>query len=1042
MNYKKIIIKGFLLAFILILNSSLLLAQKSRTLIISGKVLEAKGESLIGATVSLEGHRFATITDLDGKFSLSIPMKYAKEKLILKVRFMGMKTQLVPWKRKPLIIYMQSDSKALQEFVVLGRSVNDIDIRAKSGVVSKVDMKELLQKPMIDMSLALQGTAPGLVVINRGELGVKPKIRIRGNNSFRKGDAANEPLYVLDSKVISPEAFLTLNPLDIKEIKVLKDAAASALYGVKAANGVIEITSRRGVRGPLRLAINSNYGITLRGRRTAEMMHTEEKLEIERLMKSTNAPGYLLSPDFYEEAQLRDVQNIYLQQYGIKPSLERNIYKAFATAHLDSLKQIDTDWFNELLHTNIYQSHNLSLRGGNKDIAYYVSANYSKQGGQIEGNNTQRISLSNSLDWQIPKGLIALGLSAGYALTNTPNGSHYSPQTLVYKLNPYETKASKKLYSHPNKAYSDLVNQFRRQNSELRMGTNLSFNMKPFDELSLDAVFGMDFVYHEMQEITPASSYSEETQGKKPIMRGKIAAARNTDFNYSSNIRATYHNTFNEKHELTVSGNTDYYYARVKMLSVEGHGIGLLESLAGVNKSKGSSYTPDFVGSNLKMAQFGFGLSLGYSYNNTYDIFAAYKADASSLLPPSKRWNKVWALGGGVHLKPLIDRFIPAFKEKQILTALSLKTSFGSTASLGGIASSLALPIFSYNQSTYYGDYFRLLTLGQMYNKDLQPETVKNLDLGLDLQFFERYNLGIQIYRKDTHNALLDVRIPSSNGFRSMLRNVGQLRNEGLELMLSARILDKGLCRLSARTTLAYNRNLVVNLYETSALYSDDESLFPDYEEGKAYDELYALNSIGVNPLYGYPVFLDKNGNEKPFYSELKREDFVSVGYSNPPYQGTLSLNFAVGQFDFDTQFYYVFGGKKPYSFTYVRDKDSIHKNAIAGQLERTWFKAGDRGKLYPSPHSTASTYQNLSIYANTRMLASSDYLRLSMLSLRYRLGEQTLKALGGLCSYAALSLQVSNLFTLSPYKGSSPESGTYDIGVQPVYSFNLNLNF
>ncbi len=1038
MKDKRHIIKTIVIVLTLLFSQSLL----GQNFSLSGRVFDEKGESLVGATVNLKGYRLATVTDLDGRFSLSIPQRYAKEKLIIRVRYMGMKTKLVAWKGKALKIYMQANNKQLKEFVVLGRSVNDIDIRAKSGVVSKIDMKEVLQKPMIDLSLALQGTAPGLVVINRGELGVKPKIRIRGNNSFRKGDAANEPLYVLDSKIISPEAFITLNPIDIKEIKVLKDAAASALYGVKAANGVIEITSRRGVKGPLRLAISSNYGITLKGRRTAEMMKTKEKLEIERLMKSTNAPGYVLSADFYQEAQLRDVQNIYFQQYGIKPTADRSIYKAFASTHLDSLRQIDTDWFEELLRTNIYQSHNISLRGGNDDIAYYVSANYSKQGGQIEGNDTQRISLNNSLDWQIPMGLISLGTNVGYALTNTPNGSHYSPQTLVYKLNPYETKASKKLYSHPNKAYADLMNQFRRQSSELRIGSSLSLSMRPFDGLSLDAVFGMDFVYHEMQEITPASSYSEQTQGKKPVMRGKIAAARNTDFNYSSNVRATYHKVFNEKHDLTFSTNTDYYYARVKLLSVEGHGIGLLESLAGVNKSKGSAYTPDFVGSNMKMAQFGFGLSLGYTYDNTYDLFAAYKADASSLLPPSKRWNKVWALGGGIHLTPLIAKFVPSFKDNKVLTDLNLKTSFGSTASLGGISSSLALPIFSYNQSAYYGDYFRLLTLGQMYNKDLRPETVNNFDLGLELQLFKRYNMGVQLYRKDTHNALLDVRIPSSNGFRSMLRNVGQLRNEGIELMLSGRIIDNDVCRLSARTTLAYNQNLVVDLYEASALYSDDESLFPDYEEGKAYDELYALNSIGINPLFGYPVFLDKQGNEKPFYSELKREDFISVGYSNPPYQGTFSLNFALGQFDFDTQFYYVLGGKKPYSFRYVRDKDNIHKNAIAGQLERTWFKAGDKGKLYPSPHSTASTYQNLSIYANTRMLASSNYLRLSMLSLRYRLKEKTLKTLGGLCTYAALSLQVSNLFTLSPYKGSSPESGTYDIGVQPVYSFNLNLNF
>ena len=144
----------------------------------------------------------------------------------------------------------------------------------------------------MDLSLSLQGSAPGLIVTNRGDLGTKPEIRIRGNSSFRKGDVANEPLYVLDGQVISSDAFMTLNPLDIADIKVLKDAVACALYGTKAANGVLEITSVRGTNGDTMVTYDFNGGVTFRGRRGVQMMETDEKLELERRLRNMEAPGY------------------------------------------------------------------------------------------------------------------------------------------------------------------------------------------------------------------------------------------------------------------------------------------------------------------------------------------------------------------------------------------------------------------------------------------------------------------------------------------------------------------------------------------------------------------------------------------------------------------------------------------------------------------------------------------------------------------------------------------------------------------------------
>ena len=1004
---------------------------------ITGVVVERDGTPLYGVIVRAGNAK--TMTNSAGRFVLPLPTPPEGGRQKLTFTAVGKKAQQVTFiEGHPLRVVLEDAVGEIKEVVVRARpNINALDLRARSGVVAQVDMKLLAQKPMIDLSLALQGAVPGLTVVNRGELGVKPEIRIRGNNSFTKGDAANEPLYVLDGKVISAQAFMTLNPLDIREIKVLKDAVATALYGVKAANGVLEISLRRGVSGPMAISLSTQAGITLRGRQTTTMMDTEEKLELERLMKVTTAPGYLFSPDFITSATMNDLRQSYQATLGIAPTWTREEYLAYGRRQLDSLRQVHTDWWRDLIRPNTYQSHNLSIRGGSQDVTYYVSGNFSRQGGQLEGNDTKRFTLTNSLDWQSRLGFVSLGLSGGYAKTNSPNSSDYSPEQLVYDLNPYESKNSPRLFSHPGRTYSDLTGQFRRWTKEARLGANLSANLRPWEGLQLDAVLGLDYVLSESEQVTPATAYSEVTR-RRPIERGVISVGKNTDFNYSANLRATYQRLFADKHDFSLSANSDYYYNQGRLLSVTGHGIGLQEYLAGVNKGlTAADLRPDFTGANATSAQLGWGAALGYTYDKMLDLFAAYKADASSLLPRGKRWNTAWALGGGVHLTELL----PFLRSGRVLTALGVKASWGLIASLGGITSASAVPIFSYQQGSFYADQYRLIRLSSLYNDRLKPEQLESIDLGLSLQLAHAYTLDINLYRRDTQDALIMTDIPQSNGFTSMLDNVGSLRNEGVELSAATRLLYTDDWRLSLRGSLAYNCSKVLDLYGKSAIYSGD-NVYPDYEVGRSYDYVYGLDALGVNPLSGELIFRDRQGGEQSFGKTIVREDLVGIGFRTPPYTGSFSLTFEYKALELDAQLYYVFGGFKPYSMTYVRGVSDIHRNAIAGQVSRTWFALGDENRLYPNPRAGTQTFNNLAHYPNTRMISRSDYLRLSMLSLRYRLPSSLLQQMGNVVKYATIALQGSNLFTLTPYKGGSPESGTYDLGVQPVLTLHLNLNF
>jgi len=1000
---------GFLTAF----------SQNRGDIVVTGRVCDSYGEPLAGANVYLRGNiKKGTSTDVNGWYSLVVQVD---RDIFIEASFLGMKTSSVEYTgQKELNFTLEEDSNLMAEAVVMGKqNINDVDIRARAGVINVVDVKRMQDKPVLDLSLSLQGAAPGLVVTNRGDLGTKPEIRIRGNSSFRKGDVANEPLYVLDGQVISSDAFMTLNPLDIADIKILKDAVACALYGTKAANGVLEITSVRGTDGETLVTYNFNGGVTFRGRKGVQMMETDEKLELERRLKNVNAPGYRYSEDYYRRYFPND------------PDLDAMI--AEGQAVLNELRRTNTDWFKTLLRNDFYQRHNLSVRGGNSRTSYYASANYSYQGGQVPGNDVSRFTGRLSLDQAIgKKGYVSLSVNGGYSKADSPNGSSYSPSSLVYELNPYESKTGGELWSYPNRTYEDLVWQYDRTSTEKRFGTTASVNLEPLTGLTIAGVAGIDLVLSESLELVPSTSYEEQHSGAAANELGRLTKSKNTNTNVTTNVRINYNKVIG-KHDFTVGANTDYYWDDIDNMSLTGYGVGTQKSAAAINQSIEGSRKLSTSNMHEKTAQVGVGVLAGYCFDGTYDVFGTYKADASSILPEDKRWNAAWAVGAGWNVKSYFRDWTP-------VSALRLKASYGKTASLAGISPSLAVATFSYlNES--YGD-SRLLELMSLYNDSLKPEQTVSAEAGVSLGLWDVVTIDAGYYNRRTEDALLDVPIPASNGFTTLKRNIGVLSNSGVEASVFAKVLSKNDIRLNLKFSLAYNRNKVVDLYDGDRLYTGEDSVIPDYEVGKSYDMLYGPVSLGIDPMSGLPVFRGADGSEIQANEKLKREDMVALGHSVPPYSGTFNISFTWKSLEFDADFYYVFGGVKPYAYSYVRYYDDANKNAVRGQVENMWFQKGDEGKMYHTPFFSSSVIENLTSWPNSRSIGSSDYLRLSMLSLRYRLSKKELQWTKGVVKYANVAFQASNLFTVTRYRESDPESGSIVGAQQPVLTLSLSLSF
>ena len=1013
----KAIAKIVLSSFLFLVTIISLGAQDQR--ILAGRVTDSQNEPLAGASVFVRGDIMnGTSTDVNGYFSIEIPND---KNIIVEFSFIGMQPYLLEYTgQKDVTVVMEDDSNMMESAVVMGhQNINDLDIRAKAGAVNAVDVDRLQDRPMVDVSLSLQGSAPGLQVTNRGDLGTKPEIRIRGNSSFRKGDAANEPLYVLDGQVISSDAFMTLNPLDIAEIKILKDAVACALYGTKAANGVIEITSVRGTGGETLVTYDFNGGITLRGRRGVQMMDTEEKLELERRLKNPEAPGYRYSPEYYKK------------YYAGDPDLDQKI--AEGQAFLDELKKTNTDWFKELLRNDVYHRHNLSIRGGNSKTSYYASANYNYQGGQIPGNSVNRFTGRMSLDQALgKKGFVSFSVSGGYSKAKSPNSSSYSPSSLIYALNPYESKTSGELWSYPGRKYDDLVYQYDHTSTDKRFGATISLNWDPIEGLNIGAVAGLDTVLSESLSFTPSSSYEEQHSGAPENERGKLSKGKNSSSNITTNVRITWNKTFG-KHEVTLGGNTDYYWDHMDNMSITGYGVGMLKTPAAINQSLEGSRKVRTSNFNQKTAQLGLGLLGGYCFDDTYDVFGTYKADASSILPKGKRWNAAWAVGLGWNIKHYFEDWEP-------ISSLRIKTSYGCTASLAGVSPALTVATFSYLENSY-GDR-RLLELMSLYNDSLKPEQAVTTEVGLSIGFWDRLTLDVNWYNRKTKDALLDVPIPASNGFTTLKRNIGVLSNSGIEASASIKIINMADTRLTLRGSLSWNKNKVIDLYDKDRLYTSEDTLIPDYEVGKAYDMIYGPISLGLDPISGLPVFQGYDGTEIPADGKLRREDMVALGHGNPPFNGTLSLSFTYKQFEFDADCYYVFGGIKPYSFSYVRTFDDANKNAVKGQVENMWFQKGDEGKIYHTPFFDSSAIENLTRWPNSLTVGSSNYFRMSMMSIRYRFPQSFIKKLKGIIKYGNIALQGANLFTITPYKESDPESGSLVGAQQPIFTLNLSLSF
>lgn len=1005
----------------------------SQQLVVKGKIVDAKTHTPIPDTnIYNPTDHTGTISDFNGEFQVRA---VAGDTLVFSS--LGYKTKKQKIDKAKLFIELTTSSFELDEVQIIAKAnINDIDLRKAVGTVTTIPIGKIKDRPVVNMIEALQGQVAGVHIKSSGELGKPLQIRIRGTSTlpiktkdiapedrFTIDNRANQPLYVLDGQVISAASFAALNINNIKEVKVLKDAAANALYGVKAANGVIEITGKRGINGETQYSVSFQKGITLKGEPSIAMMGTREKLEFERLSKNINTPGYNLSEEYFRKLFPND------------PKLEERITRG--KEKLDSLKKINTNWFDELTRIDTYQSYNLSIRGGNEKNRFYISGNFTQQGGKFEGNKIHRFTGRLNYEYNLLKDVhIMFNAGFGVSENTTPNSSSYTPSQLIYELNPYEQPNNiGELISYPGRTFSDLVNQYSKTADENRFNFSGNLFAKFSKNLQLSSVIGIDYVYQGALAIVPKNAFSEITSGVPENERGKATKNKTMGTNFSTNTRLNYQQLFG-RHTISASANVDYYRNGSDFIGITGYGLpSNLHSGAGINNDIEGARRSRTASKKTTEAQLGFGFSSLYNWNDKLEWYGSYKIDGSSLLPSDKRWNTFWATGIGYTVSE------ESFFKNKLIRYLKFRGSYGVTASLAGITASLAVPTFSYGDDGYLG--IREFYLQSLFNDKLRPEKNTSVNVGMNIGIGSNVNISLDVYHRRTDDMLLTVPVAPSNGFSEQLRNVGILENKGIEMSVNATLINTDTFTWSTSGNLSYNKNEIIDLYEGTELTLSNNP-FPDYKEGESADLIYGLVNLGIFPADGTPRYRRVDGSQ--FHGNLEKpnsEDFVVLGNATPPFTGGWfnSLRYKDWQLSFDL--YFNFGGKAVYNNqSVVLVDDDTNKNAVRGQLQQTWFEPGDEGRLYPSlTLGTGNIFENLS-YASDRTVGRTDFIRLNNIMLSHQFNTRSLGAFGKNIDNLRMYVQLKNIATWSNFGGGDPESANLVGSVQPIITIGTNLSF
>ena len=984
---------------------------------VTGVVKDVMGEPLIGANVVEKGRSTnGVITDFNGKFTLEVD-----ESASLVVSYIGYLAQDIPTKGKgDFHIILKEDTNTLDEVVVTG--YGDFKKATYTGSASVLTTEKLEALPVVSVGQMIESNIPGISVVagTSSQPGAKTTLRVRGVASM---NASTEPLYVLDGVPIPSydlsnftsmsEAggmgFIeTLNPADIESITVLKDAASASLYGAKGANGVVLITTKKGKEGKLRVNMAAKYGITDFAYTYRPLMGGEERREL-----------------IHEG----------LVNFQLDKGVSEQEAQQYADANIDQyakrLPQGYSDWESALFKTGYQQDYNLSASAGNQNSSFIGSLGYTKQTGVSLNSEMERFT--GRVDASNKYKKVEFGMNASFSWTKNvhlPEGKFYGSAIYASKVN---LTPSTPIYNEDgtyasgyreNNGYNPVleaeVNDYYARTVRAMGTAKIAYNV--WDNLKISSVFTVDY------SLTKDFFFQSPEGRDGATYQGRGRMQMTDRMRYTSQNNLTYSKTFG-KHSVSA-------VAAFEVMKYDYEDLYAAKKTYGqdINTSLGNAADPIDADQKLQEdALMSYVASVNYSYGDKYYASFSFRRDGSSRLSPDTRWGNFWSLSASWRLSQ--EKFMQSLKS--VLSDLKLRASYGVNGNL---------------PSSYYG-YQSTYTTGAFYNGKPSPweSTLGNeeltweknyaLNLGLDIGLFSRVNVSLDWYTRTTKDLLMSKQLNSISGFSSLLTNVGQMRNTGVELEVRSNNIKTKDFSWTTAFNLSHNKNKILKLADLP-WFVDGRYV---RKEGYPFNTIYLREYAGVDPETGSALYYDNQQDENGNYTKNKVTDPgqaspIPLKDITPTISGGFMNTFNYKFIDLSFNLSYSFGGYSYDNASYILQDDgySVISNKSTEQRRR-WQKPGD---ITDVPRFVYGNKKGGN-YNSSRAIHSTDHIRLKSLILGLNAPKAWLQKLG--IGNARIYFSGTNLLTWAAYDQYDPEmSGVVGFYTPPLktYAFGLELKF
>ena len=965
-------------------SSNELLTVTQQTGKIKGTIVDSKtGEPVIGASVKVKGTKLAAVTDLNGEFELN-----THANATLQISYVGFKETEVK-ASNGMKISLEEDTESLEEVVVVGYGTQKKE--SLTGAMANIKGEKLKDITSATVENMLNGKVSGVYVApGSGRPGSTGAIIIRGQTSI---NGATAPLWVVDGVIVGNSAG-DLNPDDIETMTVLKDAASTAIYGSEGANGVVVVTTKQAKHEKMSISLSAKAGLSTLNRGNLEMMDGAEFY------------------DYYKSFQ--NVESVNFPRWN------------------EDLRNSNFDWFKLAKETGSTQDYNLTLNGGSQNIQSMFTLGYFKEEGAVKGYDMNRYSTRIKVVYK-PYEWLTIKPNISGSRTNDKD-KQYSVGAM-YSMMPWDSPYDEDGNLVPN-YYSGWVNS---------KATNYLNDLAAGDystSTTYDLSGGLDFdiqitPWLTFSSVNNYSYYNSQTHGyyDPKSSSGEGVNGRTTEYNYVSTRRYTNQLLRFKKSwgKHNVNALLAYEFNDYEMKYTDVYATGFI---SGFEDFMTAAKPEMATGYRTAWAKQSYFTQWRYDYDSRYYGELSLRRDGRSNFGSNNRYGNFFSVSGAWNINN------ESWFKADWVDQLKLRAAFGS---VGNVPTSLYPSYSLYSVGATYNENPGAL-ISQIGNKDLTWEKTYTTGVGVDASFWQnRLHATLDYYIKNTSNILYQVPVTGLVGVTSIWKNIGKMRNTGIELTVGGDIIRTKDLTWNVTANISHNSNELRDLYKQRdangnyvvkpVLISDGTSIAGTaqriLEIGEPVDTYYMKEWAGVNPEDGKPQWYmdDANGN-KVVTDSYSKASYYKCGKASPDVYGSFSTSLFYKNFDLQANFGYSLGGQI-YSY-YRQEFDS--DGAYAGdrnqmKLQKGWSRWEKPGDIATHPRAMYNN-QDKGNLASSRYLESSDYLKLRSLTLGYnfdlkKYGIQTLR----------LSISGENLFTITDYSGVDPElpAGTNDKGVLSV---------